>query len=271
MRLARSLIRVSGPEARAFLDNLLTQDLMRLADGGVAYAALLSPQGKVSADMLVWARGDTLVLDVDPARGEALMKRLTMYKLRAQVTLEDASAALNVLVSDAPFDGAQPDPRLAALGYRGLAPHGERADGADWYEAHRLALGVPDLARDAGPDEVFGLEALLEDLNGVDFKKGCFVGQENVSRMKRRATTRKKFCPVVFDAAPPPFGTPVKAGDAELGTIRTAIDGRALAFLRLDRAMAATSNGQILSAGAQTLRLDPPNWLILPPLEAPAD
>jgi len=271
MRLDRSLIRVSGPEARAFLDNLLTQDLTRLADGGVAYAALLSPQGKVSADMLAWAQGDALVLDIDPARGEALMKRLTMYKLRAQVTLEDVVGTLNVLVSDAPFDGAKPDPRLPALGYRALAPRGEHADGAAWYETRRLQLGVPDLAHDAGPDEVFGLEALLEELNGVDFKKGCFVGQENVSRMKRRATTRKKFCLVNFAGAPPAPGAPIKAGDAEIGTIRTGMNDRAVAFLRLDRAFDATAKGQTLLAGELPVRLAPPDWLILPAPEAAAD
>lgn len=271
MRLARSLIRISGPEARPFLDNLLTQDLTRLADGGVAYAALLSPQGKVSADMLVWAQGDALVLDADTARGDALMKRLTMYKLRAQVTLEDAGGALNVLVSDAPFDGALADPRLPALGYRALARGDEHADGAAWYDARRLALGVPDLARDTEPEEVFGLEALLEELNGVDFKKGCFVGQENVSRMKRRATTRKKFCPVTFDGDAPAYGTPVKAGEAEVGTIRTGTDGRALALLRLDRAMDATSKGQNLTADGKILRLAPPAWLILPAADAAAD
>jgi folate-binding protein YgfZ len=270
-RLARSLIRVSGPEAKAFLDNLLTQDLTRLADGGVAYAALLSPQGKVSADMLVWADGDALVLDVDPARGEALMKRLSMYKLRAQVTLEDAGEALSVLVSDAPFEGAVADPRLPALDWRALAPRGEHADGAAWYDAHRLALGVPDLARDAGPDEVFGLEALIEELNGVDFKKGCFVGQENVSRMKRRATTRKKFCPVVFDGPAPAFGSPVKAGEAELGSVRTGADGRAIALLRLDRAMDAASKAQNLTADGKILRIAPPDWLILPATDIAAD
>lgn len=270
-RLDRSLIRVSGPEAKPFLDNLLTQDLTRLADGGVAYAALLSPQGKISADMLVWADGDALVLDVDPARSEALLKRLSMYKLRAQVTLEDVSTAIGVLVCDAHFEGAKPDPRLPALGYRALAPRGENADGAAWFDAHRLALGVPDLARDAAADEVFGLEALLEEFNGVDFKKGCFVGQENVSRMKRRATTRKKFCPVTFDGPAPAFGTAVKAGEAELGTIRTGGEGHALALLRLDRAMDATSKGQNLTADGKILRMAPPDWLILPAADAAAD
>jgi folate-binding Fe-S cluster repair protein YgfZ len=111
---------------------------------------------------------------------------------------------------------------------------------------------------------VFALEALLEELNGVDFKKGCFVGQENVSRMKRRATTRKKFCPIAFDGAPPVFGAPVSAGPADLGTLRTGTNGRALALLRLDRALEAVRAGHDLTVEGRSVRLDPPPWLILP-------
>ena len=133
------------------------------------------------------------------------------------------------------------------------------------YESRRVALGVPDLARDAEPEELFALEGLLEELNGVDFQKGCFVGQENVSRMKRRATTRKKFCPVVFDGDPPAHGTPVSAGPADLGAIRTGAAGRAIALLRLDRALAAEGS---LMADGKPVRLDPPPWLILPEAQA---
>jgi len=129
------------------------------------------------------------------------------------------------------------------------------------YDAYRIAAGVPDLARDASAEEVFAGEALLDELNGVDFQKGCFVGQENVSRMKRRATTRKKFCPVKFDGPPPPHGTLVLAGPTELGTIRTGVEGRAIALLRLDRALTATAP---LTADGRAVKLDPPPWLILP-------
>lgn len=264
-RLERSLIAVTGPDARQFLQNLLTQDLDKLAETGVVYAALLSPQGKVSADMFVWARADGLLLDVDPSRGADLLRRLGMYKLRANVALADVSDALEVQVSDTPFDGAMSDPRLAALGFRAVADKREAAAAAT--EDRRLTLGVPDLARDAQPEEVFAGEALLEELNGVAFDKGCFVGQENVSRMKRRATTRKKFCPIVFEGEPPAFGTPVLAGEAEIGSVRTGGLGRAMALLRLDRALDATAEGKLLSAGGRTIRLDPPPWLILPQRE----
>jgi len=185
-----------------------------------------------------------------------------MYKLRANVSIE--RDARNVLCSTQAFEGARADPRLAALGWRKLSSE-SAVDGDGHYDAHRLALGVPDLARDALPDEVFGLEALLEELNGVDFKKGCFVGQENVSRMKRRATTRKKFCPIAFEGAAPSYGAAITAGAAELGFVRTGAEGRALALLRLDRALAAS---EPLIAEGRLVRLAPPDWLALPTADA---
>ncbi|GAM98689.1 folate-dependent protein [alpha proteobacterium U9-1i] len=271
LRLDRTLIRVGGPDARPFLDNLLTQDLGRLDREPVVYAALLSPQGKVSADMFVWRLGDALLLDADEKNGEALLKRLTMYKLRAAVTLDDVSSAHAVLVSDAAFEGASPDPRLASLGWRAIAPRSDGADGFAWCGARLLAEGAPDLARDAERDEVFAGEALLEELNGVDFKKGCFVGQENVSRMKRRATTRTKFCPVTFDGPALPFSADIKNGSARIGSIRSGEAGRAIALLRLDRALEAEAAGERLEACGVEIRLAPPAWLILPSREASKD
>jgi len=264
-RLARTLIRVTGPDARGFLQGVLTQDLDKLDAAGVLYGALLGPQGKVMADMMLWAEpAGGVLIEADPARGADLMRRLSMYKLRADAALADVSDKLAVLVSDAPFEGARPDPRLAALGWRAIGDVGAAPEGAHAYEAKRVALGVPDLARDAAPDEVFALEGLLEELNGVDFKKGCFVGQENVSRMKRRATTRKKFCPVSFEGDAIAPGAPVTAGAAELGTIRTGAAGRAIALIRLDRALTAS---EPLTASGRALKLDPPAWLLLPLVE----
>jgi hypothetical protein len=262
--IARTLIAVEGPEARAFLQNLLTQDIDRLDREACDYAALLSPQGKVQADMFVWRDGETVVLDIDPARGADVLRRLSLYKLRAAVTLREVSAERGVWVSEAPFDGAVSDPRMPALGWRGLGVAHASDEGAPALRRRQITLGVPDLTRDAGPEEVFALEALLEELNGVAFHKGCFVGQENVSRMKRRATTRKKFCPVSFEGPPPPFGTPVLADGAEIGSVRTGGPGRALALLRLDRALAARA----LTIGVTNVRLDPPPWLLLPSAQA---
>jgi folate-binding protein YgfZ len=266
-RLDRFLIHVSGPDARSFLDALVTQNLERLDQTPSLYAGLLTPQGKLFADMIVWRGENGLVLDVDPARGPALLAKLNMHKLRAQVSLSDANANLCVIWNG---DGP-PDPRLPALGKRRLAPHADGMgleDGGARFAARMLALGAPDPVKDGALDDAFALEALFEELNGVDFKKGCFLGQENVSRMKRRATTRKKFCPIAFEGAPPSYGTPIKAGDAEIGTVRSGAEGRAMAFVRLDRALEANVT---LTAGEKTIRLDPPSWLILPVLSAAGD
>jgi folate-binding protein YgfZ len=270
--LDRALIRVSGPESVSFLNNLLTQNVEHL--DAPRYAALLSPQGKVIADMFLWPIGGDVVIDADASRRVDLLRRLSIYKLRADVVIADASDSLGALFGDAPFEGSAADPRLpnATLGWRKLAPIAEAqslADGAEICGARRLALGAPDLARDATPEEVFAGEALLEELSGVDFQKGCFVGQENVSRMKRRATTRRKFCPISFEGAPPVFGTAIKAGDAEIGTVRTGAEGRAIALMRLDRALELSANGARLSVEDREIRLDPPPWLILPSREAP--
>jgi hypothetical protein len=273
-RLNRALIGVSGPDALAFLDNLLTQNLKApsLQFDAPRYGALLSAQGKVFADMILWPHAEGVLLEASADRGADLIARLSMYKLRAQVSLADASEALAVVWSESMFAGAAPDPRRSGdeLGYRRLCPRQDAAsspDGASAFDAKRIAAGVPDLARDAQPEEVFALEALLEELNGVDFQKGCFIGQENVSRMKRRATTRKKFCPIVFNGAAIAYGTPIKAGEVEIGAVRTGMEGRAIALARLDRAIEASENGAPLSANGREIRLDPPDWLILPSRE----
>ncbi|MDX2275949.1 MAG: hypothetical protein NW206_10925 [Hyphomonadaceae bacterium] len=264
-RLDRTILRLTGPDARSLLNGLLTQNLDLLDQAPVVYAGLLTPQGKVIADMLVWAAPDGVLIEADPARGPDLLRRLTLYKLRAAVAIEDTSATHMVLVSDVAFEGAAPDPRLPALGFRSIAPRADApAVDLEALHAKRLALGVPDLAADAAAEEVFALEALFEELNGVDFHKGCFVGQENVSRMKRRATTRKKFCPIVFEGAAPSIGESVRAGEAELGSVRAVGAGRALALLRLDRALEALSRGGALMAGETEVRLAAPDWLILP-------
>lgn len=272
-RLDRAFLRVSGPDAIGFLDNLLTQDVTNIADAGPLYSALLTPQGKVVADMFLWADGNakepTIDIEADPSRATELMRRLNLYKLRAKVSIEDLTAQRIALYSAKPFLGDDPDPRTSTLGWRAIAlPELVSFDeDAGQFETHRITLGIPDLARDAAPEEVFAGEALLEELNGVAFDKGCFVGQENVSRMKRRATTRKKFCPLVFAGEPIAFGTPVLAGEAEIGSVRTGLAGRAIALLRLDRALDAAAAGKPLTAAGREIRLDPPPWLVLPQRE----
>ncbi|MBI1185768.1 MAG: folate-binding protein [Alphaproteobacteria bacterium] len=259
--LDRAVIRAAGPDARPFLNTLVTQELARLDQSPVTYAGLLSPQGKVTCDFLVWREGDGVLLDVPRARAADLVRRLSMYKLRAQVEIADISDRCAVYADLAApgAPGAAPDPRLPALGWRRIGPAAPAGDAAP-YRSHCLALGVPDLAEDAEPDEVFALEALFEELHGVAFDKGCFIGQENVSRMKRRATTRRKFCRLRV-ADPPAKGAPVLAAGVEIGDVRAAGSGTALALLRLDRALAAPEALTIEGFPAQ---LAPPDWLILP-------
>ena len=258
--LEHRVLRVSGPDAFTLINNLLTNDLDLLKDTPVLYAGLLTPQGKVFADMFVWRDGEALLLETPCAE---LLARLSMYKLRADATIEDVSDRLFASFDpDGAANGAfaAPDPRLPGYGWRSLGPQKASHDPARLL-LHRLEAGVPELSEDAAQGEVFALEALFEELNGVAFDKGCFVGQENVSRMKRRATTRKKFCRLAVEGAPAK-GALIAAGQSELGDVRAAASGRALGFLRLDRALAALDEG--LSAGGAPARLDPPDWLLLP-------
>lgn len=266
-RLNRSLIRVSGPDARSFLQGVLTQDVERLGGAPVLYAGLLTPQGKVFADMFLWDGADGAVtIDVDARRGGDLLARLMLYKLRAQVEIQDVGGAQVIVASDQEFDAGVADPRLPQLGWRALisAKSAPAFAQTSALTERRIALGVPDLALDAAPEEAFALEALFEELHGVDFQKGCFIGQENVSRMKRRATTRRKFCAIAFDGAPPAFGASIRAGEADLGSVRSGVAGAALALIRLDRALDAARRGEELHAGDKRVRLAAHDWLILP-------
>lgn len=265
---ARSVLRVAGEEAGPFLDALVTNDVSRATPEAPVYAGLLSPQGKVIADFIAH-RGDdgALLLDVDAGRGEDLLRRLTLYRLRRKIEIADVSDRLHVVIrtdgqSGLPADPRRPDGSIGARVLEAVAPT-HAAPLAD-YAALLVAAGVPDLSVDAAPEEVFALEALFEEFNGVDFQKGCFIGQENVSRMKRRATTRRKFCRIAFEASTPPYGAEITAGPAQLGTVRSGIDGRAIALLRLDRAVEAAEKSVALTAGDIPVRLDPPDWLILP-------
>lgn len=269
-RLDRTMIRVSGPDAVSFLNNLLTQDVSKLEAAGAQYAALLSPQGKVIADVILsTGEGGVIFLDLDVARGGELMRRLLLFRLRAKVAIEHCSGDVALVYDASAFDGAHADPRFpdGSLGWRKIVAKdaaGGLPLGNEQFDARRLALGIPDLARDAAPEEVFALEALLEELHGVDFQKGCFVGQENVSRMKRRATARRKFCPIAFEGEALAPGAPVRAGEVEIGSVRTGAAGRAIALLRLDRAREAMEQGVSLAASGREVRLDAPPWLIGP-------
>jgi folate-binding protein YgfZ len=258
---SRALIAVSGPNTRPFLDNLLSNRADDLEPGQARAALLLTPQGKFLFDLFVIAPPadepqDILLLDVEAGRREALIQRLNMYRLRAKVQVEPVDGAVWAAWGSDPGEGWIADPRLAELGWRGYGRE-ERTDaGEDAYDAHRLLLGVPDPARDCEPDKTFPLEADFDLLDAIDFKKGCYVGQETTSRMKRRSAVKTRMVPLRFDGAAPSVGTPVETQDGlRAGEVLSGREGRAMALLRLDRAV----SGPLVCDG-RPMVLDIPAW-----------
>jgi folate-binding protein YgfZ len=232
---SRALIRVSGPDARPFLHTLLTQDVETLAAGELRFGALLSPPGRLLFDLFLRGEADAVVLDVAAERRDALLQRLAMYKLRAQVELEADDRPVFAAWGDGLPDGFVADPRTPKLGGRAVgATVATDATEDDW-QGHRLAVGVPDPAADAPPDKTYPIEANFDLLNGIDFQKGCFVGQETTSRMKRRGAIRTRMLPIAFDGPAPASGTEVLNGDLRAGEMLSGRDGSAMALLRLDR------------------------------------
>jgi folate-binding protein YgfZ len=263
---SRALVAVSGPDSRPFLDNLLSNRVDDLKPGEARAALLLTPQGKFLFDLFVIgpAEGepqDILLLDVQAARRDELIRRLSLYKLRAKVTVEPVDGAVWAAWGGAsgegwPGEGWILDPRLPALGWRGYGRGAKVDKGEDAYDAHRLLHGAPDPARDCEPDRTFPLEADYDLLNAIDFKKGCYVGQETTSRMKRRSGVKTRMAPITFDGAPPPRGTPVQTAEGlRAGEVLGGTDGRALALLRLDRAVSGP-----LACEGRPVALDIPAW-----------
>jgi tRNA-modifying protein YgfZ len=276
----RGVVRVAGEDARHFLNGLLTADISKVTPDTPRFAALLTPQGKIILDMIVAEApaedGGSFFLDVPKALAGPCVDRLNFYKLRAKVTVENLSETLGVM---AVWDGdaateyglCYRDPRLVALGWRIVLPPHLAAEAAadlhaalvpaDEFEARRIALGVPRGGLDFGYGDAFPHEADMDQLNGVDFAKGCFVGQEVVSRMEHRGSARTRIVPVAYDGFAPEPGAAVTAAAKPVGTFGSAADGRALAMLRLDRATEAFAAGEPLIAGAITLRLVKPDWM----------
>jgi folate-binding protein YgfZ len=258
---SRALIAVSGDDARPWLDNLLSNRVEDLKPGEVRAALLLTPQGKFLFDLFVIAPPaeepqDILLLDVQADRREALVQRLTLYRLRSKVKVELVDGAVWAAWGSDPGDGWSPDPRLTALGWRGYGREAAKDAGEDAYDAHRLGLGVPDPARDCEPDKTFPLEADYDLLNAIDFKKGCYVGQETTSRMKRRSAVKTRMAPMRFEGPAPAPGTPVDtAGGLRAGEVLSGRGGRALALLRLDRAVSGP-----LACNGRAVTLEVPAW-----------
>ncbi len=251
----RGVVRVAGAEAAHFLHNLVTNDVEGLEIGQLRFAALLTPQGKILFDFLIHRRGaEEFLLDAAADKTADLAKRLSLYRLRAKIEISDESALLAVVAAPA---GEPADPR-APLGARRItmraeapAPSGEAL--AE-HEARFVALGVPQGGRDFAYGDVFPHDVNMDLINGVDFRKGCYVGQEVVSRMRHRAEIRRRVVRVAALAEPLETGATVRDGELAVGTVGTVAGDEALALLRVDRAEDAERAGRALTAGGRRLR-----------------
>ncbi|WP_106204525.1 YgfZ/GcvT domain-containing protein [Aliiruegeria haliotis] len=228
----RTILAISGTDREKYLQGLVTNDTARLADG-LVYAAMLSPQGKYLADFFLKADGDRILLDVASPLAPDLAKRLAMYKLRADVAIEETDLFVSRGIGPAPA-GALSDPRHPSLGWRLYGDTPGEASETDW-EALRVAAGVPEAGVELLPNDSYILEAGFERLNGVDFRKGCYVGQEVTARMKHKTELRKGLAIVEVEGTAAP-GTEITADGKPAGTLFTQANGRALAHLRFDRA-----------------------------------
>ena len=275
----RGVVKVDGEAAGDFLNGLLTADIGKVTPETPRFAALLTPQGKIIADCIVAkapaADGGSFFLDCPRALAPLLVDKLNFYKLRAKVIVEDLSEALGVLAAwngqgSTEYGLIYRDPRLPTLGLRVLVPPhlaseaaadlGATLVDAEAYEAHRIALGVPRGGLDFIYGDAYPHEADMDQLGGVDFAKGCYVGQEIVSRVEHRGSARSRVVPVSYDGAAPEEGANVIAGDRTLGTMGSASGGHGLALLRLDRVADALAAGIELTAGGVSLRLRKADW-----------
>jgi hypothetical protein len=280
----RGVVKVSGEDARNFLNGLVTTDVTLLRPGLGRFGALLTPQGKITVDFLITEApagdGGGFLIDCPRALAQGLADKLGFYKLRAKVHVENLSDSLGVLAA---WDGdlsvkpdlAFVDPRNERLGWRILIPE-ELARkvtdlvGADLidstaYDAHRIAFGVPRGGLDFTYGDAFPHETNMDHLHGVDFDKGCYVGQEVVSRMQHRGTARTRMIAVMLKGPAPEPGAVIVAGDKPVGTMGSTAGHNGLALLRIDRVADALAEGIPLTAGGLTIHLAEPNDLSMTP------
>jgi folate-binding protein YgfZ len=241
--MTRKIIEITGSDAEHFLQGLVTSDITGL-DQGLVYTAMLTPQGKYLADFFLLRQNEAILLDIDESLAASLLQRLSMYKLRADVTLAETDIEVYRGTGPAP-DGALPDPRHPDLGWRLYGREGGD-DGTD-FELIRVAHCIPETGIELTP-ETFILEAGFDRLGGVDFRKGCYVGQEVTARMKHKTELRKGLRRVQVDGSAP-VGTPIESGGKPVGTLFTQSGGEGIAYLRFDRAR------DTMTAGDATLTL----------------
>ena len=263
----RSIVAVEGPDAEKLLQGLVTGDMDRLSGQRAIHSALLSPQGKILFEFMVVPADLGFKLETSRARAPDLVQRLGLYKLRAAVQIADRGAEEDVYAAwggDAvAIEGAYKDPRLRGLGWRFTRPRSAsiaEAESAAAYHAHRIALGVPEAEFDYVLGDTFPHEACFDVLGGVSFDKGCFIGQEVVSRMEHRGSARKRFVMVSAKETLPPPRTEISAGAAAIGVTGSSAGTQGLALVRLDRATEALQAGTPLLAGAVAVSLSVPPW-----------
>lgn len=259
----RTVITVTGGDAAGFLQNIVTADMDDVDRDGIGYGALLTPQGKIICDFLIHKADDGYHVDLRREATDTLLKRLTLYRLRAKVDIEPRPdlAVFTTWDENSVSHGSRPDPRLAALGRRQVAPSDEEAaaDAGDW-DRWRISLGVPEGGVDYPFDESFPHDAALDALNGVDFDKGCYVGQEVVSRMRHRGTARRRIVKVRGDGPLPAPGTEITAGERPLGHLGSSVEDHGIAVVRLDRLQKARDAGETAEAGGVPLDIALPDW-----------
>ena len=262
----RSVFEVTGEDAQRFLQNVVTQDVDALGEGDAAYSALLTPQGKILFDFFLYRHPNSFLVECASVARDGLIKRLTLYKLRAKalLTTRDDLSVYFSTASDATFANAwsSPDPRLASFGARILAEENAAlvVTGAlEDYHARRIKTVLPEGMTDFEPDAVFAMDVNYDALNGVDYRKGCFIGQEVASRMKRKSEARKRAVLVEFDGEPLTKDAVITGGEVTIGSVASSARGCAIALVRLDRMQKA------LSDGANPTVDDRPVRVIIPP------
>ena len=291
----RGVLSVAGEDRVSFLQGLVSNDVTKAGPNRAIYSALLTPQGKFLHEFFIVALQDRLLLDAEAARIDDLRKRLLLYKLRSKVSVEVAAGMAVAAVlgegvaadfhlpneagAAAPFESgvAFVDPRLAAAGLRVLMDGDELPDAISRrfcaagtlpeYDRHRLALGLPDGSRDLPVEKAILLENGFDELHGIDWQKGCYMGQELTARTRYRGLVRKRLMPVRIDGPLPAPGTPIMLGEAEAGEMRSGIDGLGLAMIRLEQFEKAATADAAFTAGDSRLRPVKPDWAVFPAAE----
>lgn len=259
----RAVISVTGADSRSFLQRVITRGPDGLAEDRALFSALLTPQGKVLADFILFDDGEGgMLIDAPAGEAEALVKRFTLYRLRAKAEIAlrgDLAAAAAKGEGEADLAAVAlsraPDPRAPALGLRAVVPAGGPDTGISDYHAARIAAGVPEFGADYGPGEVFSTDVNHDRMSGIDYKKGCFVGQEVASRMHRKGGVRKRTLRLQFEDAAPAAGAEIMAGQTPLGAVTSSAGALALALIRTDRAAKALEAGETLTADGRAARL----------------